>query len=139
MNALAKYFKDINYMNLLAYDRKLLKKYNVIWNKISSLFKKEFCSEPVHKDKQIRTKVNLYNTPLLGKRVPKNECYAWASVFLPDSIVNVDKKYYPLVLSNECKYIVIKEKIRIMSAIVEELIINDFDDHDKLTKTKILS
>ena len=59
--------------------------------------------------------------------------------FLPDSIVNVDKKYYPLVLSNECKYIVIKEKIRIMSAIVEELIINDFDDHDKLTKTKILS
>ena len=25
-----------------------------------------------------------------------------------------------------------------MSAIVEELIINDFDDHDKLTRTKIL-
>ena len=26
MNALAKYYKDINYMNLLAYDRKLLEK-----------------------------------------------------------------------------------------------------------------
>ena len=32
------------------------------------------------------------------------------SFFLPDSLVNVVKKYYPLVLSNECKYIVIKEK-----------------------------
>ena len=40
MNALAKYFKYSEYMNLLVYDKELLKKYNVIWNKINSLFKK---------------------------------------------------------------------------------------------------
>ena len=48
MNAFAKYFEDSKYMNLFAFIKKLLKKYNVIWNKINSLFKKEFDSEPVY-------------------------------------------------------------------------------------------
>lgn len=48
MNAFAKYFEDSKYMNLFVFIKKLLKKYNVIWNKINSLFKKEFNSEPVY-------------------------------------------------------------------------------------------
>ena len=48
MNASAKYFEDSKYMNLFVFIKKLLKKYNVIWNKINSLFKKEFDSEPVY-------------------------------------------------------------------------------------------
>ena len=48
MNAFAKYFEDSKYMNLFVFVKKLLKKYNVIWNKINSLFKKEFDSEPVY-------------------------------------------------------------------------------------------
>ena len=48
MNAFAKYFEDSKYMNLFVFIKKLLKKYNVIWNKINSLFKKEFDSEPVY-------------------------------------------------------------------------------------------
>ena len=48
MNAFAKYFEDSKYMNLFVFIKKLLKKYNVIWNKINSLFKKEFGSEPVY-------------------------------------------------------------------------------------------
>ena len=62
----------------------------------------------MHKDKYITTKVNLYNIPFLNKRVSKNECYALNSVLLVDSIVNVNKKYYPLAFSNECKYIATK-------------------------------
>ena len=85
------------------------KKYNAIWNKIGSLFNKEFVNEPVCKDKYTRNKLNLYSTPFLGKRVSKNECYAWISVLLLDSIVNKNKKY-PLVFSNECKYLVSKER-----------------------------
>ena len=34
-----KYFKNNKYINLLVYDRELLKKYNAIWYKISSLLK----------------------------------------------------------------------------------------------------
>ena len=48
MNAFAKYFEDSKYMNLFVFIKKLLKKYNVIWNKINSLFKKEFDSKPVY-------------------------------------------------------------------------------------------
>ena len=133
MNALAKYFKDSEYINLSVYDKELLKKYNVIWNKINSLFKN---SEPLYKDKYIKTKVNLYSTLFLDKRVSKKECYAWNSVLLLDSIVNVNKKYYPLVFLYGCKYVVRKEKIKIVSAIDEELIIDGFNDneYDKFNK-----
>ena len=34
-----KYFKNNKYINLLVYDRELLKKYNAIWDKIRSLLK----------------------------------------------------------------------------------------------------
>ena len=45
-----------------------------------------------------------------------------------DSYVNVNKKYYPLVFSNVCKYIISKKKIKIISAIDEEVIIDDSGD-----------
>ena len=34
MNGYVKYFKYTKYMNLLAYDKELLKKYNEMWDKI---------------------------------------------------------------------------------------------------------
>ena len=42
--------------------KKILEKYDNIWNKIKSLFKKEFNSEPVYNDKYIKTKMKIYNT-----------------------------------------------------------------------------
>ena len=48
MNAYAKYFdKNSKYMNLLANKKEILDKYSEIWNKVKSLIKKEFNSEPV--------------------------------------------------------------------------------------------
>ena len=49
------------------------------------------------------------------------------TILLIDSIANVNEKYYPLVFSNECKYIISKKKIKIISSIDEELIIDDSD------------
>ena len=58
MVAYIKYFdKNSKYMNLLANDEKILKKYSNIWNEIKSLIKKEFNSEPVYNDKDTRTKI----------------------------------------------------------------------------------
>ena len=55
MVAYIKYFdKNSKYMNLLANDEKILKKYSDIWNEIKSLIKKEFNSEPVYNDKDTR-------------------------------------------------------------------------------------
>ena len=48
-------------MNLLVNDKKNIKKYPEIWNKIKSLIKKEFNSKPVYNDKYIKTKIKIYN------------------------------------------------------------------------------
>ena len=62
MNVYAKYFdKNNKYINLLVNDKEILKKYSEIWNKIKSLIKKEFNSEPVYNDKYIKTKIKIYN------------------------------------------------------------------------------
>ena len=49
MNGYTKYFNNNNkYMNLLVHDKKLLKKYKEIWDKISNLLKKGFDIEQVY-------------------------------------------------------------------------------------------
>ena len=100
MVAYIKYFdKNSKYMNLLANDEKILKKYSDIWNEIKSLIKKEFNSEPVYNDKYIKTKIKIYNdkvyTNFQHNKMPKdNEYCACLSVILLDSIfVNSDKEY----------------------------------------------
>ena len=45
-------------INFLVADKELLKKYNEIWNKIKTLFKKEFHKKPVFDNKYISAKVN---------------------------------------------------------------------------------
>ena len=61
-------------MNLLVNDKKILERYSEIWNKIKSLCKKEFNSEPVCKDKYIKTEIKIYNdrvyTNLQQNKIP---------------------------------------------------------------------
>ena len=60
MNGYAKHFdKRDMYMNPLVNDKQVQEKYNVIWNIIRSLFKKEFDSEPVYNDKYIKSKTKF--------------------------------------------------------------------------------
>ena len=125
MNAYAKYFGDTKCMNLLVHDKEILKKYNEIWNKIKSLFKKELNSEPVYNDKYIKTQVSLYNINFYGNKMPKeNECYTCLCVILLDSIfVNSDNKYYPEIILNECKY----EIKKVINTITENLKLDESD------------
>ena len=52
MNGYTKYFdNNNNYMNLLVHDKKLLEKYNKIWDKTSNLLNKGSDTEPVYNDK----------------------------------------------------------------------------------------
>ena len=50
---------QMNACTKLVSDRKILETYSEIWNKIKSLIKKEFHSEPVYNNKYIKTKNKL--------------------------------------------------------------------------------
>ena len=113
--------------------KKLIKKYNEIWGKVKNLFKKEFNSEPVYKDKYIKTKIKIYynktNTKFYDNKIPENNEYcACLSVILLDSVyVNANKECYPQEeYLEECKFAIKKKKI--MKTINEELKLDKFDD-----------
>ena len=113
--------------------KKYLKKYSEIRNKIKSLIKKEFNSEPVYNHKYIRTKIKIYNkrvyTNFEHNKIPKeNEYCPCLSVILLDSVfVNSDKEYYPQILLEECKKYAIKNK-KVVYTINEDLELSESDD-----------
>ena len=106
-------------MSFKVSDNKLLKKYNKIWGKISNLLNTEFDGQPVYGDgdKYIKTKIKIYgdkvNTNFQGKKVPKeNASYKCLSLIMLDSVIRVNKKYYPQTLLEECKYVIRKNKLK---------------------------
>ena len=61
------------------------------------------------------------NKNFQGKKVPKeNASYKCLSLITLDSVVRVNKKYYPETFLEECKYVIRKNKM-------ENLINNDLD------------
>ena len=76
-------------------------------------------------DKYIKAKIKTYgdrvNTNFQGKKVPKeNASYECLSLIMLDSIIRVNKKYYPQTLLEECEYVIRKNKM-------EDLINDDLD------------
>ena len=118
-----KHFKnnneDIKRTSFKVSDKKLLKNYNKIWEKISNLLNKEFDSEPVYgnNDKYIWPRIKLYgdkiNTNFQGKKMPKeNESYKCLSLIMLETVIKGrNKKYYPQTPLEECKYEIKKKKI----------------------------
>ena len=122
-----KHFDSNKTMSFKASDNKLLKKYNKIWENVSSLMNIKFGSEPVYddNDKYIKTKIKLYrdetNTNFQGNKIPKeNASYKCLSLIMLDSVIRANKKYYPQKLLQECKYETKKNKM-------ENLISDDLD------------
>ena len=76
-----KHFDSNKTMSFKVIDNKLLKKYNKIWEKISSLMNTEFASEPVYgdNDRYIKIKIKSYgdkiNTNFQGKKIPRDITY----------------------------------------------------------------
>ena len=51
------------------------------------------------------------NTNFQGQKVPKeNLSYKCISLIMLDSVIRVNKKYYPQTLLEECKYVIRKNK-----------------------------
>ena len=95
--------------------------------KVGNLLNIEFDSEPVSGDvdKYIKTKIKMFedrvNTNCQGKKVPKdNASYKCLSLIMLDSVIRVNKKYYPQTLLEERKYVIRKNKM-------ENLINNDLN------------
>ena len=76
-------------------------------------------SEPVpgDNDKYIKTNMKIHrhkvNTNFLGNKVAKeNASYKCLSLIMLDSIVKLNKKYYPQIHLEECKYEIKNIKIK---------------------------
>ena len=56
-------------------------------------------------NKYIKARLNLYNSNVHGnKPAVDNGHYFCLSIILLDSVINLDKKYFPQIFLQECKY-----------------------------------
>ena len=85
-----------------------------------------FESKPVYgdHDKYIKTKIKMYAGSIItnfhNKKMPKEKAPCKClSIIMIDSVIRVNKKYYPQTLLEECEYI--QEKIKIENYINEDL------------------
>ena len=136
MTGYAKKFNDNARMSFIVKDKKLLKSYNKIWETIEKLMNINFESNPVYGEdvKYIKTKIKTYPGNIItnfhNKKMPKEkEPCKCLSIIIIDSVIKVNKKYYPQTLLEECKYT--QEKIKI-----ENYINNDLEDSDSNNETK---
>ena len=113
----AKHFNSNKTMSFKVSDNRLLKKYKKIHEKVASLLTIKFDSEPIYGDvdRYIKAKIKTYgdrvNTNFHGQKVPKeNPTYKCISLIMLDSVIRVNKKYYPQTLLEECKYAIKKIK-----------------------------
>ena len=103
-------------MSFVIKDDMCLNKYNEIWDKIKETLSIKFHSMPVYDEKYIKAKVREFNgvikTNFLGDEVPKeNEHYTCIACITIDSVMRMEKKNYPQVYLEECKYRMKKTKM----------------------------
>ena len=96
-------------MSFLIKDDSVLNKYNEIWDKIKEKLSIKFHSEPVYDQTYIKAKVREFDgkikTNFLGNEIPKeNMHYACIACITIDSVMKIEKKNYPQVYLEECKY-----------------------------------
>ena len=97
-------------------DDDVLNKYNKIWNKIKKTLNIKFHSMPVYDEKYIKAKVREFNgvikTNFLGDEIPKEDMhYTCIACITIDSVMRMEKKNYPQVYLEECKYKIKKIKM----------------------------
>ena len=115
-------FKDgARKMSFFTDNNEFLERYTAIWEKVSDLVNKKFASDPIYNNKYINTKIRLYNNDMKtyfpnidnknNKLPEKNKPYKCVSLISLDSIIKINKKYYPQALLQECVYKLINKKI----------------------------
>ena len=110
-------------MSFIIKDDDVLHIYYEIWDKIKETLSIKFNS-PVYDEKYIKAKLREFNgvikTNFLGDKVPKeNEHYTYIGYITIDSVMRMEKKNYPQVYLEECKYKM--KKIKMIKFIEDEL------------------
>ena len=116
MSGYVKYFDDGGKnMSFKIEDESVFLEYNEIWNKIKKTLNTRFHSQPIYDDKYIKTKVKTFssviNTLLSYNKIPKERNhYICIAAICIDSILKVDKKNYPPIYLEQCKYKIKRRK-----------------------------
>ena len=102
-------------------NNEFLERYSKIWEKVSDLIDKKIDSDPVYNNKYINTKIRSYNNDIItnfhdndkknNKLPEKNKAYRCMSLISLDSIIKINKKYYPQTLLQECVYKLINRRV----------------------------
>ena len=111
-------------MSFMVKDDNALDKYNKIWDKIKEKLNIKFHSMPVYDKIYIKAKVSEFDgkikTNFLGDGLPKENIHYTRMVCVAiDSVMRMDRKNYPQVYLEECKYKV--KKIQMSRFINAEL------------------
>ena len=96
-------------MSFMIKDVNILDKYNEIWDKIKEKISIKFHSKPIYDETYIKAKVRelegKIKTKYLGDEIQKeNMHYTCIASITIDSVMKADKKNYPQVYLEECKY-----------------------------------
>ena len=110
MNGYIKYFDNGGKnMSFLIKNNEVLEKYEDIWNIIKNKLSIKFNREPIYENKYLKAKVRELDddikTNFLGNGLPKeNMYYTCIACITIDSVFRMNKKNYPQVYLEECKY-----------------------------------
>ena len=110
MNGYIKYFEyGGKKMSFLIKNSEVWEKYKEIWNIIKNKLNINFHSQPIYENKYLKAKVREFDgsikTKFLGNNPPKeNTYYTCIASITIDSTIKMNKKNYPQVYLEECKY-----------------------------------
>ena len=96
-------------MSFVMKDDDVLDKYNEIWDKFKETSNIKFHSMPIYNEKYIKAKVRELNgvikTNFLVDDVPtESKHYTFIVCIIIDSVMRIEKKNYPQLYLEECKY-----------------------------------
>ena len=116
MGGYIKYFDDGGKkMSFVSDDKDVYEKYGAIWAKVGKLLKLKFSINAIRDDKYVCCKLKIFGG-LVWSTFTDNvvhiekQCYLCIAAIDVDSVLNVDKKVYPQVYLEQCKYKLKKTK-----------------------------
>ena len=110
MNGYIKYFENGGKnISFLIKNSEVWEKYEDIWDVIKNKLGIKFHSQPIYENKYLKAKVREFTcnikTNFLGNNVPEeNTYYTCIACITLDSVLKMNKKNYPQIFSEECKY-----------------------------------
>ena len=96
-------------MSLSIKNHEVWGKYEEIWNAIKNKLSIKFLSQPIYENKYLKAKVRGFDgnikTNFLGNDLSKeNMYYTCIACITVDSVIKMNKKNYPEIYLEQCKY-----------------------------------